>query len=143
MTAWLRRLWYAVGVRMGWLTPPGYLPGVEAILDAAHALEREPDLWFRLGPTENAIGGNRSLWVKLVGSRDRVRRIELRAGRDGDDATVTIRRADMQDACFAQLVQVLDHGRRAAEGNGHDDAEARWEPNVQDASWRRHQIWKT
>lgn len=143
MTAWLRRLWYAVGVRMGWLTSPGYLPGVEAIIDAAHAIEREPDLWFRLGPTENAVGGNRSLWVKLVGTRSRVRRIELRAGRDGADAAVTILRSDMRDDyMFAQLVEVLTYGRWAAEGNGHYDAEARWEPNIQDASWHRTQIWK-
>jgi hypothetical protein len=76
-------------------------------------LEREPldATWERIGTPH----GRRSGWMRAIFERDQLERVELRAGREGDDASVVIDRSNPQ---LNEIYEVLSCMRFAVEHEG-------------------------
>jgi hypothetical protein len=82
---------------------------------------RLEDGWKKIGVTCPA--GRRSLWVRWFAREleaenrlpTQVTAIELRAGREGDDAEVRIERGELDEAKFEALLDVMMAANYAAE----------------------------
>lgn len=80
--------------------PRSFAGWPESISDARAIVS---DGWTRVSPVDSA--GRRAIWCRAVfNDRDELLAIELRAGREGDDAYAVIHRSA---PCFGQLANIF------------------------------------